>query len=130
MREIGRVVYRGEVLQGSDFGETGQVWAFNGVANLAKDPLYSARRGETVIIETVNETAFVHAMHLHGHHFRVIERSGSEIDEGQPWRDTFLIGPQQTTKIAFVADNPGKWLYHCHMLEHAAAGMMTWIRVD
>jgi FtsP/CotA-like multicopper oxidase with cupredoxin domain len=35
----------------------------------------------------------------------------------------------ETVEIAFVADNPGDWLLHCHMLEHAAAGMMTWLRV-
>ncbi|WP_375566095.1 multicopper oxidase family protein [Oceaniradius stylonematis] len=129
MGNIGRVTYNGKVLEGSDFRDTGQVWAFNGIANLPETPLYSAQRGETIVIETVNNTAFVHAMHVHGHHFRVIERSGSEIDVGQPWRDTFLVGPQQTTRIAFVADNPGKWLYHCHMLEHAAGGMNTWFEV-
>jgi FtsP/CotA-like multicopper oxidase with cupredoxin domain len=129
MGNIGPVTYNGEVLEGSDFRDTGQVWAFNGVANLPQAPLFAAERGETIIIETVNDTAFVHAMHVHGHHFRIIERSGSTVDDGQPWRDTFLVGPQQTTRIAFVADNPGKWLYHCHMLEHAAGGMNTWFEV-
>ena len=37
--------------------------------------------------------------------------------------------PDETIEIAFVADNPGKWLLHCHMLEHAAGGMMTWFDV-
>lgn len=41
-----------------------------------------------------------------------------------------MIGSTQTTQIAFVADNPGKWLLHCHMLEHAAAGMTTWFEVS
>jgi len=123
------IIYQGKKLQGEDVQSTRQTWAFNGVANLADDPLFAAERGQTIIIETVNRTAWVHAMHVHGHHFRVISRSGSEVDEGTPWRDTFLIGPEQTTEIAFVADNPGKWLYHCHMLEHAAAGMTTWFTV-
>lgn len=107
----------------------GQMWAFNGVANLTDDPMFKVEPGETVLIETVNQTRWVHAMHVHGHHFQIIRRVGSEIDEGRPWRDTFLIGAQQTTEIAFVADNPGKWLYHCHMLEHAAAGMNAWFEV-
>ena len=123
------ITYKGKQLQGEDFPRTKQAWAFNGIANLADEPLLRAERGETVIIETINKTAWVHAMHVHGHHFRVLDRSGSEVDEATPWRDTFLIGPEQTTQIAFVADNPGKWLYHCHMLEHAAAGMMTWFEV-
>jgi len=123
------IVYRGRRLEGRDFFETGQVWAFNGVANMADEPLFRVRKGETVRLETVNNTAFAHAMHVHGHHFRILERSGSTIDERRPWRDTFLIGSEQTTTVAFVADNPGKWLLHCHMLEHAAAGMTTWFEV-
>ena len=130
MGRLGRVTYQGRVLSGNDFRETRQVWAFNGVANLPEAPLFAAKRGETVILETVNETAFAHAMHVHGHHFRIIDRSGSTVNEGMPWRDTFMIGPTQTTRVAFVADNPGKWLYHCHMLEHAAAGMNTWFVVE
>lgn len=124
-----QIVFEGRTLTSKEVQETGQLWSFNGVANLAKEPLFRAERGETIIVETVNNTVFAHAMHVHGHHFRVIERGGSHIDEGRPWRDTFLVGPDQTTKIAFVADNPGKWLLHCHMLEHAAAGMNTWFEV-
>ncbi len=123
------ITYQGKVLTGEEFRTTGQVWAFNGTANLATEPLFSAKAGQSVVVETINNTAWVHAMHVHGHHFQIVERSGSTIDEGTLWRDTFLVGPQQTTKIAFVADNPGKWLLHCHMLEHAAAGMNTWFEV-
>lgn len=123
------MIYQGEQVTRQIIQDSGQLWSFNGVANLADNPMFTARPGETVIIETVNDTRWVHAMHVHGHHFKVLSRSGAEVDDGQPWRDTFLIGPQQTTHIAFVADNPGKWLYHCHMLEHAAAGMSTWFNV-
>lgn len=123
------IIYKGKKLQGDDFRTARQAWAFNGVANLAEEPFFEARRGETILVEIVNRTAWVHAMHVHGHHFQILNRSGSDVDEGKPWRDTFLIGPDQTTEIAFVADNPGKWLFHCHMLEHAAAGMNTWFQV-
>jgi len=40
-----------------------------------------------------------------------------------------LVGISDTVSIAFVADNPGKWLLHCHMIEHQAGGMVTWIHV-
>ena len=129
MGKGGRMVYNGVEIAESNFRETKQFWAFNNVSNLADEPLFRAKRNETILIEVINDTAFLHAMHVHGHHFRVIERSESTVDEGQPWRDTFLIGQEQVTKIAFVADNPGKWLLHCHMLEHAAAGMNTWFEV-
>ncbi len=129
MRPVGEIYYQGKKLEGDDFMRTGQVWAFNGVANLPEEPFFTVKQGETVIIETLNDTNFIHAMHVHGFHFRIIERSFSDIDVSNMWRDTFLIGADQSVKIAFVADNPGKWLYHCHMLEHAAAGMITWFEV-
>lgn len=130
MAAIGEnIQFNGKPLNAADFRSTKQAWAFNGVANLPEAPFFKVNKGETVIIETLNATVFLHAMHVHGHHFRILNRSESEIDEGQPWHDTFLIGPEQKMKIAFVADNPGKWLLHCHMLEHAAAGMNTWFEV-
>lgn len=130
MGGMGDIVYQGKMLSGEDIRATRQVWAFNGVANLAEEPYFRAERGETILLETINNTAWMHAIHIHGHHFQVLTRSGSEVDEGRPWRDTFMIGSQQVTQIAFVADNPGKWLLHCHMLEHAAAGMNTYFEVS
>lgn len=129
MGRMVETVYKGKVLTREDYMKTGQVWAFNGVANLAEEPFFKVGRGETVVLDVFNDTAFLHAMHIHGHHFRVMERSGAELDDGKPFRDTFLVGPDQTIRIAFVADNPGKWLFHCHMLEHAAAGMNTWFEI-
>ena len=72
-----------------------------------------------------NDTIFPHAMHLHGMHFRTRKEDGSL----GPLRDTVLVMPNEMTEIAFVADNPGKWLLHCHMLGHAASGMTNWIMV-
>ena len=96
---------------------------------MAIDPLFSAERGQTVLIETINETGWAHSMHVHGHHFRVVSRNGV-VEEHQDWRDTFLIDRDETVTIAFVADNPGRWMLHCHMLEHAASGMRTWFSVS
>lgn len=129
MGDLGKATYNGRVLQDGEYRILKQAWAFNGVMNLPEEAFFSAKQGETIQIAITNKTAFLHAMHVHGHHFRIIDRSDSDVDEGNPWRDTFLIGPDQTTKIAFVADNIGKWLLHCHMLEHAAAGMNTWFEV-
>ena len=91
--------------------------------------MFTAERGETIVLESRNDTAFAHAMHIHGHHFRVLERNGESL-EHPDWRDTFTTVPRETVRIAFVADNPGKWLIHCHMLGHAASGMMTWFVVN
>ncbi len=124
------MVHKGKKLSREDIRKTKQVWAFNGVANLAKDPYFQADRNETITINVKNNTAFSHAIHMHGHHFQIIEHSAKKLEGENPWRDTFLIKRNETVKIAFVADNPGKWLLHCHMLEHAAAGMSTWFKVN
>ena len=65
-------------------------------------------------------------MHLHGHHFRQLLADGKT----GPLRDTLLVNRGETAEIAVVADNPGDWLLHCHMVEHSADGMMTWFRVS
>lgn len=105
---------------------SGKVWSFNGMADMPDEPLVACERGETMLIAMVNDTAWPHAMHLHGHHFRPIGDDGGL----GPLRDTVLVNRGETAEIAFVADNPGDWLLHCHMLEHSAGGMMTWLRVN
>ena len=108
-----------------ELAERGKVWALNGRADMPERPLHSARLGETVVLEMINDTAWPHAMHLHGHHFRTVASDGGV----GPLRDTLLLNREEKSAIAFVADNPGKWLLHCHMLEHSDAGMMTWMQV-
>lgn len=108
-----------------DLVAQGKVWAFNGVADFRAEPLVELATGETARIAIVNETAWPHAMHLHGHHFRKIEADGTT----GPLRDTILVDREETAEVGFVADNPGDWLLHCHMPEHSEGGMKTWIRV-
>jgi FtsP/CotA-like multicopper oxidase with cupredoxin domain len=122
---------RSAVLDGKDTGfaqmvAANQFWAFNDAVGMTDKPLASLNRGETVRLAVFNDTAFPHAMHLHGMHFREVLKEGGL----GPLRDTLLMFGDQTREIAFVADNPGDWLFHCHMLSHAASGMMTWMRVE
>ena len=81
-------------------------------------------RGRTVRLSFDNRTAWWHPMHLHGHHFQVLSRNGQALAD-RPWRDTVLAAPGDRLEVAFVADNPGRWLIHCHVLEHHAGGMGT-----
>ena len=126
MGRMREAVVDGQTIGIRELVRKGLVWAFNGVAaDLPQEPLLVASRDETVRIAMVNDTAWPHAMHLHGHHFRRLGADGS----AGPLRDTILVDPEETAEIAFVADNPGSWLLHCHMLEHAASGMRTWLTV-
>ncbi len=119
--------YNGALLKAEDLIENGQVWTFNGVANMPTAPLFSVKRGRSVVLEMDNQTGWQHAMHIHGHHFQVLDFDGNS--PMQIWHDTYLVDRLDTVRIAFIADNPGKWLIHCHMLQHAAAGMNTWFEV-
>ena len=120
--------HRGRRLGMRELVGQGMAWAFNGTAGMTDEPLLRVARGRTAVIDMVNDTAWPHALHLHGHHFRVVERDGRPQGE-TPWRDTVLLQRGERAAVAFVADNPGKWMLHCHMLEHQAAGMATWIEV-
>jgi FtsP/CotA-like multicopper oxidase with cupredoxin domain len=106
------------------------IWAINGVAATGDvmEPFLTLRRGRSYVLAMHNHTAWHHPMHLHGHAFRVIARDGRPTPHRE-WRDTVLMAPHKSVDIAFVADNPGDWMFHCHILEHQAAGMMAVIRL-
>jgi FtsP/CotA-like multicopper oxidase with cupredoxin domain len=108
----------------------GLIWAINGVAakGHVHEPLLTLERNRSYVLELVNDTAWPHPMHLHGHSFRVISRNGVPTRHRE-WMDTVLLQRQERAEIAFVADNPGDWMFHCHILEHQAGGMMGTIRV-
>ena len=91
-------------------------------------PMLVLDRNRSYVLELVNETAWHHPMHLHGHIFRVISRN-RQPTQHKEWQDTVLLAPRERAEIAFVADNPGNWMFHCHILEHQVGGMMGVIRV-
>ena len=117
---------KGKMTAMRELARAGKLWALNGEVEMPNEPLFTAERGETVLVRLINDTAWPHGMHLHGHHFRAI---GSGGDAG-PLRDTLLMDGERTVEIGFVADNPGDWLLHCHTLEHSVSGMKTWFRVS
>jgi FtsP/CotA-like multicopper oxidase with cupredoxin domain len=106
------------------------IWSINGVAATGHvmEPFLTLQRGRSYVLTMHNDTAWHHPMHLHGHAFRVIARDGQPT-RYREWQDTVLMAPRERVEIAFVADNPGDWMFHCHILEHQAAGMMGVIRV-
>ncbi len=108
----------------------GMAWAINGVSQSGHqhEPLLVLPRNSSNILRLVNDTAWHHPIHLHGHSFRVISRNGNPT-RFREWQDTVLMAPRERAEIAFVADNPGDWMIHCHILEHQAGGMMSSIRI-
>jgi FtsP/CotA-like multicopper oxidase with cupredoxin domain len=81
--------------------------------------------GDLQVWEIKNTSRMDHPFHLHGFFFQVIEENGN-APAYKAWKDTVNIAPLGTVKIAWMPDNrPGKWMYHCHIIEHHAAGMMA-----
>jgi len=117
-------------MQGMSHGAS---WAING-ASMTGDghadmpPLLTLRLGRSYVLTIRNQTAWWHPMHLHGHSFRVLTRNGAAVLHRQ-WADTVLVPPKDSVEIAFVADNPGDWMMHCHVTDHQVSGMMTVLRV-
>lgn len=111
----------------------GASWAINGMSMTGDDhadmtPLLTLKLGRSYVLTIRNETAWWHPMHLHGFSFRVLSRNGSAVPHRQ-WADTVLVPPRESVEIAFVADNPGDWMLHCHVTDHQVSGMMTVLRV-
>jgi len=80
---------------------------------------------ELQVWEVSNTSLMDHPFHLHGFFFQVIEENG-KAPEYKAWKDTYNLKPRTTIKIAWMPDNrPGMWMYHCHIIEHHAAGMMA-----
>ncbi|HET6528539.1 MAG TPA: multicopper oxidase family protein [Balneolaceae bacterium] len=85
--------------------------------------------GDLQVWELINASLMDHPFHLHGFFFQVIEENGA-APEYRAWKDTINLPPKSTIKIAWMPDNrPGRWMYHCHILEHHAAGMMAHFEV-
>jgi FtsP/CotA-like multicopper oxidase with cupredoxin domain len=105
-------------------------WVVNGtvVKGHAHTPLLTLKRGGHYVLNLINGTAWHHPIHLHGHVFRIIARNGAATALRE-WADTVLMAPRERVEIAFVADNPGDWMLHCHVLAHQAGGMSAVLRV-
>jgi FtsP/CotA-like multicopper oxidase with cupredoxin domain len=129
-----RIVFGGGMMGAmpSQRDHKGMFWTVNGTP-VPEDhhhhaPLMTLRRGRSCIFELVNDTRWHHPIHIHGHVFSVVSRNGKPDPRGESG-DTVLLDPQSRAEIAFVADNPGDWMLHCHVLEHQATGMMATVRV-
>jgi len=114
-------------------GPFGIQWTINDVAmdhttHALPTPLQQLPRGELSWMRFVNDSYRLHPMHIHGLFFKVLARNGLAVDE--PYmRDTVLVHAKETVDIAAVPEEPGRWMLHCHILEHAEAGMMTVLEV-
>jgi FtsP/CotA-like multicopper oxidase with cupredoxin domain len=101
-------------------------WRIDGHAHHHADPV---RVGDLQVWEVVNQTKMDHPFHLHGFFFQVLQVNGAP-PEFRSWEDTINVPARGRVRIAWRPDDrPGSWMYHCHILEHHAAGMMAHFEV-
>ena len=115
-------------------GPFGIAWTIDGVAmdmthHHAMTPSATLERGRFARLHFTNESARIHPIHTHGMFFRLLARNGVPVDEPF-FRDTVLIHPREEVDVGVVPTDTGIWMMHCHILEHAEAGMMTTIAVE
>jgi FtsP/CotA-like multicopper oxidase with cupredoxin domain len=92
-------------------------------------PALTMRQGSFHRLQFVNESYRLHPIHLHGMFFRLLARNGTPVDEPF-FRDTVLVHSRETIDIGVIPQDAGLWMMHCHILEHAEAGMMTTLQVQ
>ncbi len=90
-------------------------------------PLLNLVKDQTYVFELVNETPHMHPIHIHGHTFLYLKSNKRSLPEH--YADTVLLKPKERIEVAFKADNPGDWMFHCHIIEHAETGMKSILRV-
>ena len=100
------------------------VMGINGVPADQAPPLPAALN-QTDVWTVINTVAFDHPFHFHGFFFQPLDPVTGAANASPEWRDTFNIPAKQTVKLAVHYDErPGMWMFHCHILDHADAGMM------
>ncbi|MEX6501235.1 multicopper oxidase family protein [Pseudomonas zhanjiangensis] len=114
-------------------GQTPRFWQINGQAwdindkTCADRPIARLQRGRSYIFELRNLSQYQHPIHLHGMTFKVL---GSNRKRIEPYyTDTYLLGKNERARVALVADNPGVWMFHCHVIDHMETGLMASIEV-
>ncbi|MCQ4272618.1 multicopper oxidase family protein [Pseudomonas kuykendallii] len=108
-------------------------WQINGQAWDISDktctdrPIATLKKDGHYIFELRNMAQYQHPIHLHGMAFKVISSNRRKIIPY--FTDTFLLGKNETARVALVADNPGTWMFHCHVIDHMETGLMAAIAV-
>lgn len=99
-----------------------QLYTINGHV-FPDTPMFMVQEGDLVKVKIVNRGMVDHPMHLHGHHVLVLSHNGEPVTGSPWWSDTLGVNPGETYEVAFLANNPGIWMDHCHNLTHAKVGM-------
>jgi FtsP/CotA-like multicopper oxidase with cupredoxin domain len=99
----------------------------NGRAYTGNTPTLRARVGQRVAFHVIALDDDFHTFHIHGHRWADTSGHGTQGNPGAAGSlDTKTLGPGESLTFEFVEDNPGRWLYHCHVFSHLHMGMNGW----
>ncbi len=101
-------------------------WQGDNAVNLS--PLATLALGKSYILRFRNESPNMHPVHLHGLTFKPIRSNRRTLPSN--WTDTVLLLKNEVIDVVMVADNPGKWAFHCHVIEHQKTGLAGYITID
>jgi FtsP/CotA-like multicopper oxidase with cupredoxin domain len=119
---------RDQALSGGALGT--DEFLMNGKMHEAIPPIV-VKEGDEVLLRLINAGTLAHPFHTHGHSFKIVATDGNPVPkEAQLTKDTVLVAPGERYDLAFEANNPGVWMVHCHIENHAANGMMTVIQYE
>jgi FtsP/CotA-like multicopper oxidase with cupredoxin domain len=109
-------------------GDTTSDWLQPAKFSTSAAPAFRAKVGRTVVLALTNRAGSAMVFHLHGHHFRLLDR----LDDGwKPfWLDTLAVEPGQTQRIAFAAEHAGRWLIEAAATDWAAPRFVRWYDVQ
>jgi FtsP/CotA-like multicopper oxidase with cupredoxin domain len=135
-----QVLLAGGMMHGMDSGEAthegAALWTINGQSmphgpgaiHQGTAPLFRLSLGHSYRLIVRNDSDRWHPLHLHGMHMLVVSENG-EPAAGERWADSLLLAPNGSAEALFVADNPGLWMLHCHILQHQESGMAAVVAV-
>jgi FtsP/CotA-like multicopper oxidase with cupredoxin domain len=109
-------------------GGAQKAWVTPASFGAASAPAFRAKPGRTVVLALTNRAEIPTVFHLHGHHFRLLDR----LDDGwKPfWLDTLAINPGQTQRVAFAAEYSGRWLIEAVETNWSAPRLVRWYSVE
>ncbi len=112
----------------AEFALDGAEWLAPANFTAASSPAFHAKAGRTVVLALTNRAAIATTVHLHGHHFRLLDR----LDDGwKPyWLDTLALQPAQTQRIAFTAETTGRFLIESMGADWAAPRLVRWYEIS
>ena len=114
---------------GTSLGRMGMTYTMNGKV-FPNTGMIMVKKGQLIKLHFDNQTNLYHPMHLHGHVFTVLDQNGKPLTGSPVRQDTVLVPPHATYDVAFVANNPGIWMLHCHNFLHANWGMDMMVMYD